>query len=111
MAIRVRIRSRVSKPRRGFFTLTAEPRLKQDGPLRGYLDYVVFTACTTDGLQMWHADKSGNLITDFSALVPPLTAIEIVKELYLGRTVALPGRYRIENLRGRFGFPDTEKQG
>ena len=105
MALRIRIRIRVRRPKQVFFTLAAEPRLKPDGPVRGFLDYVVFTARTTAGLQMWIADKSGHLISDFSALVPEPKAIDIVRELYLGQPVALPGRYRLEELRGRFGFP------
>ena len=111
MVIRVRIRRSVPKQKPRFFKLTAEPRLKADGPLRGYLDYVVFTACAKDGLHMWHADKSGNFIPDFSTLVPRSKAVAMVKDLYLGRPVALPGRYRMEQLRGRFGFPENERAG
>jgi hypothetical protein len=107
MPIRIRIRLPRRKPRPGFFSLTAEPKLWQDGPLRGQLDYVVFTALTTDGLQMWHAYKNGNLIADFSALVPEQRAINLVKKLYGGWTVRVPGRHSVELLQGRFGFNVT----
>jgi hypothetical protein len=107
MVIRVRIRRSSPKRKPRFFTLTAEPKLKADGPLRGHLDYVVFTADTANGLQMWHADRVGNFIVDFSTLVSKAVAIELVRELYDGRTVRLPGRYRLEQLEGRFGFPGS----
>ncbi len=105
MVLKVRIRRGSSKRKPRFFTLTAEPKLKVDGPLRGHLDYVVFTADTANGLQMRHADRTGNFIVDFSTLVPEVQAIELVRELYDGRMVKLPGRYRMEQLQGRFGFP------
>ena len=104
MAIRVRIR-RAGSPRPGFFSLTAEPRLREDGPLRGHLDYVIFKAqMSGGGLQMWHAHKNGNLIADFGALVPQEQAVAMVKDLYMGRTVTVPGRHRAGLLQGRFDF-------
>ena len=109
MPIRIRIRLPRRKPRPGFFSLTAEPKLWQDGPLRGQLDYVVFTALTTGGLQMWHAYKTGNLIEDFSALVPQRRAIALVKNLYRGWTIRVPGRHPVELLHGRFGFNVADK--
>lgn len=109
MAIRLRIQTGAAKPRRRFFTLTAEPRLRPEGPTRGYLDYIVFTARSTRSLHMWHADRNGNFIADFSALVPEETAAEIVRQLHLGQTVALPGRYQLEQLHGRFSFPENAK--
>ncbi len=111
MVIRVRIR-RAGSPRPGFFSLTAEPRLREDGPLRGHLDYVIFTAkMTGGGLQAWHAHKNGNLIADFSALVPHESAVAMVKDLYLGRTVVVPGRHRAGLLKGRFEFGVKEQAG
>lgn len=107
MVLRVRIRRSSPKRKPRFFTLTAEPKLKAEGLLRGHLDYVVFTADTGNGLQMWHADRTGNFIVDFSTLVSEAEAIELVRELYLGNTVKLPGRYRMEQLQGRFGFPGS----
>jgi hypothetical protein len=107
MVIRVRIRRRVRKPKPGFFTLKAEPRLRQDGPLRGYLDYVIFTAHTTGGLHLWHAHRHGDFIADFSALVPEEEAINLVRDLHSGQSVELPGRHRLELLQGRFGFNET----
>src|SRR6202044_3590095 len=104
MVIRVRIRRRVRKPKPGFFTLKAEPRLWQDGPLRGFLDYVIFTAHTTKGLHLWHAHRHGNFIDDFSALVSEEEAIDIVRDLHSGQSVELAGRHRLELLQGRFGF-------
>ncbi len=110
MPIRIRIQTGAKKTRRRFFTLTAEPRLRSDGPTRGYLDYIVFTARSARSLHMWQADRNGNFIVDFSALVPEKTATELVRELHLGNTVELPGRYELEQLRGRFSFPDNTKQ-
>jgi hypothetical protein len=111
MVIRVRIRRRVRKPKPGFFTLKAEPRLRQDGPLRGYLDYVIFTAHTTGGRHYWHAHRHGNFIADFSALVPEEEAINMVRDLHSGQAVELPGRHRLELLQGRFGFNGLEPAG
>jgi hypothetical protein len=110
MPIRIRIESGAAKRRRRFFTLTAEPRLRTDGPAQGYLDYIVFTAKSSRSLHMWQADRSGNYIADFSALVPAAIAAEIVHELHHGHTVALPGRYQLEELRGKFGFPEIKKR-
>jgi hypothetical protein len=111
MAIRVRIRlPRRPKPR--LFTLTAEPRLRQDARLRGFLDYIIFKARTTGGgLYMWHAHKNGKLIEDFSALVPKEQAIAIVKDLYMGRAIKVPGRHRFELLEGRFDFTGLKQAG
>ncbi len=108
MTLRVRIRIPRRKPRPGSFTLRAEPKLRQDDLLRGYLDYVIFTAHTTKGLHMWHAHKHGNLIADFSALVPAGEAVKLVKALHHGEIIELPGRYGLELLQGRFGFNAKE---
>jgi hypothetical protein len=110
MPIRIRIQTSPKTKRRRFFTLTAEARLRTDGPTQGYLDYIVFTARSARSLYMWQADRSGNFIVDFSALVPEKTATEVVRELHQGKTVELPGRYELEQLRGRFNFPDNAKQ-
>ncbi len=101
MAIRVRIKR---NPRRHLFTLGASPELIPDGPLRGHLDYIIFTAKTTKGMHVWHARKTGNLIADFSALVPHQQAVEIVRDLYLGHKITLPGRYPLDLLKDRFDF-------
>ena len=111
MPIRIRIQTAAKKTRRRFYTLTAEPRLRSDGPTQGYLDYIVFTARSARSLHMWQADRNGNFIVDFSALVPEKIATEVVKELHQGKTIELPGRYELEQLRGRFNFPDNAKQG
>jgi hypothetical protein len=105
MAIRVRIHRRVPRARQRRFTLTAVPRLKPDGPTRGFLDYVVFTARAPGTLHMWHADRSANLIADFSTLVPRQTATHIVRRLHLGHAILLPGRYRIDQFEAHFNFP------
>jgi hypothetical protein len=112
MAIRVRIRLPARRPKPGLFTLTAAPRLRQDETLRGYLDYIIFKVRTTGGgLYMWHARKNGNLIEDFSVLVPKEQAIEIVKNLYMGRAIKVPGRHRFELLDGRFDFTGLKQTG
>jgi hypothetical protein len=103
MVLRVRI-PRLTKTRPGTFTLRAEPRLRQDELLRGYLDYIVFRADTTRGLFLWHAHRHSHLVADFSALVPEETAIQLVKNLHQGQTIELPGRHKLELLKGRFGF-------
>jgi hypothetical protein len=112
MAVRVRIRLPARRPRRGFFTLTAEPRLRQDETLRGYLDYIIFKVKTSGGgLYMWHARKNGNLIEDFSTLVPKEHAIELVRDLYQGRPIKVPGRHPFELLEGRFDFTGEKQAG
>ena len=104
-------RRRVNRAKRdeALFKLTAQPEFKQDGPAKGFLDGVVFTAQSASSLYKWHTPNGGNFISDFNALVPMEKAIEVLHDLHSGRTVNLPGRYRAEQLQGKFGFDGRGK--
>ncbi len=104
MAIVIKIKRRAPRPSKTLFTLTAQPVFKTEGPTQGYLDGVIFTAQAPKALHKWLTPNNGNFIADFSALIPMEKAIAILHDLHEGNTVTVPGRFRIDQLRDRFGF-------
>lgn len=104
MAIVIKIKRRAPRTSKALFALTAEPVFKTDGPTRGYLDGVIFTAQAPNALHKWLTPNQGNFIADFSELIPMKKAIAILHDLHAGKTVTVPGRFRIDQLRDRFGF-------
>lgn len=104
MAIVIKIKRRAPRPSKTLFALTAEPVFKTEGPTQGYLDGVIFTAQASKALHKWHTSNNGNFIADFSALLPMEKAIAILHDLHSGKTVTVPGAFRLDQLRDRFGF-------
>ena len=104
MAIVIKIKRRAPHSSKALFALTAEPVFKTDGPTQGFLDAVIFTAQTPKALHKWLTPNNGNFIADFSTLVPMEKAIVILHDLHAGKTVTVPGQFRIDQLRDRFGF-------
>jgi hypothetical protein len=109
MAIVIKIKRRPPRTSKVLFALTAEPVFKTDGPAKGYLDGVIFTAQAPNALHKWLTPNNGNFITDFSALLPMEKAIQILHDLHSGKIVTVPGAFRLDQLRDRFGF--TQKPG
>jgi hypothetical protein len=104
MAIVIKIKRRAPRTSKTLFTLTAEPVFKTEGPTQGYLDGVIFTAQAPKALHKWLTPNNGNFIADFSALIPMENAIAILHDLHAGKTVTVPGHFRIDQLKDRFGF-------
>jgi hypothetical protein len=94
-------RKRISKP---IFALTAQPVFKTEGPTQGYLDGVIFTAQAPNALHKWLTPNQGNFIADFSALISKDKAVEILHDLHSGKIVSIPGPFRLDQLKDRFGF-------
>ena len=109
MAIVIKIKRRVPRTSKALFAITAEPVFKTDGPTRGYLDGVIFTAQAPKALHKWLTPNNGNFIADFSALIPMEKAIAILHDLHEGKTVTVPGTFRIDQLKDRFGFTPVSK--
>jgi hypothetical protein len=104
MTIVIKIKRRPPRSSKTLFALTAEPVFKTDGPTQGFLDGVIFTAQAPNALHKWLTPNQGNFIADFSELIPMKKAVAILHDLHSGKTVAVPGRFRIDQLRDRFGF-------
>jgi hypothetical protein len=109
MAIILKIKQKKKATAPPLYTLIAEPRMRPKGPLQGYLDWLVFTAQSRKSMYVWYALNTGNLVTDFGSLLPLEQALEILHELHRGNTVTVPGRYRLDQLQGRFGFTTRER--
>ena len=111
MAIVIKIKRRPPRKRNSktLFALAAEPVFKTEGPTQGYLDGVIFTAQAPKALHKWLTPNNGNFIADFSALIPMEKAIAILHDLHEGKTVTVPGSFRIDQLKDRFGFTPESK--
>jgi hypothetical protein len=82
------------------YRLTATPFLLLEGEFKGHLETVTFIATSERETQEWWSVNVGSYETDFSKLVHPLAAKEIVNRLRSGETVEFPGRYGLSQLKG-----------
>jgi hypothetical protein len=82
------------------FTLIAEPGLLLEGEFKGHLETVTFVAVNANDMHKWWSVNVGSFEKDFSRIVLPSVAIEIVKRLRAGETVEFPGRYELREIKG-----------
>jgi hypothetical protein len=85
----------------GSYRLIAVPHLLAEGELKGHFETVTFTAESGEGeVHKWWSVNTGTFEADFSKIVNPVTAREIVNRLRAGETVQFPGSYRLEQFHG-----------
>jgi hypothetical protein len=84
------------------YTLIAEPGLLLEGQFKGHLETVAFVAVNGDDMHKCWSVNVGSFEKDFSTIVLPLAAKEIVKRLRAGETIEFPGRYELGEIM-RFG--------
>jgi hypothetical protein len=89
------------------FTVMAMPELLSEGSLKGHLGYLRFTASNSSHVERWWVTNDGTFVADFSRLVSRADAIKLVEKLNGGQAVRIPGEYRLDQLRGKFGKTDT----
>src|SRR5713101_660449 len=93
----------------GFYKLIAVPHLLTEGEHKGHFETVTFTAESGQGdVHKWWCVNIGTFEADFSRIVNPAAAKEIVNRLRAGETVQFPGSYQLERLRG-FGSSSNDK--
>jgi hypothetical protein len=78
----------------GTYKIAAQPKLFSEGPLKGMLEGVTFTASSRFDTQEWFADNRGQFVAAFSKLMPRSLATVIVAALLHGDTIELPGLFR-----------------
>ena len=85
----------------GPYKLTAVPHLLTEGEHKGHFETVTFTAEPRQGdAHTWWCVNIGTFEADFSRIVNPAAAKEIVNRLRAGETVQFPRSYQFEQLRG-----------
>jgi hypothetical protein len=85
------------------FVLTAVPQILLEGPTKGHLKYVQFSA--SDGLTShhWWSTNTGTYVEDFAKIMPKAEAYAIVASLRRGETVILPGYWALDEIKHKFG--------
>jgi hypothetical protein len=82
------------------FMLIAEPGLLLEGTFKGHLETVAFIAVNGEETHKWWSVNVGSFEKDFSKVVHPSAAAEIVRRLRAGETVEFPGRYDLSKVKG-----------
>jgi hypothetical protein len=76
------------------FQLTARPKLTRNGKANGQIDYVEFSATSSEGntARVWRIDE-WYLTALFNIFESPELVTDIISELRAGNSVTLPGDY------------------
>jgi hypothetical protein len=77
------------------YKLVAVPFLLQEGEFKGHLETVTFVAANEEASHKWWAVNVGTFESDFSKIVSPELAWQIVGRLRAGETVEFPNRYEL----------------
>jgi hypothetical protein len=85
------------------FKLVAIPSLLQEGDFKGRLETVTFLAASEEASHKWWTVNVGTYERDFTKIVSPELAKDIVTRLRRGETVEFPNRYELEEVKGGFG--------
>jgi hypothetical protein len=84
------------------YKLVAAPHLLPAGDFKGHLETVTFIAASEDETHRW-AVNVGTFEKDFTGIVSPELAQNVVYRLRQGEMVEFPNRYELDELKGRFG--------
>ena len=87
------------------YKLVAAPHLLPAGDFKGHLETVTFVAASDTDPQThkWWAVDVGTFEKDFTRIVSPELAQNIVYRLRQGEIVEFPNRYELEEVKGKFG--------
>jgi hypothetical protein len=85
------------------YKLVAAPQLRPAGELKGRLETVTFIAASEFETHRWWAVNVGTFEKDFTKIVSPELAQNIVARLRKGEVVEFPNRYQLDEVKGRFG--------
>jgi hypothetical protein len=85
------------------YKLVAAPHLLPAGDFKGHLETVTFIAANEKETHRWWAVNVGTFEKDFSRIVSPELAENIVYRLRQGEIVEFPNLYELAEVQGRFG--------
>lgn len=85
------------------FKLVAAPHLLPAGDFKGHLETVTFIAANENESHKWWAVNVGTFEKDFTRIVSPELAQNIVCRLRQGEIVEFPNRYELAEVMGKFG--------
>jgi len=85
------------------YKLVAAPHLLPVGDLKGHLETVTFIAPNENQTHKWWAVNVGTFEKDFTKIVSPELAANIMSRLRDGEIVEFPNRYELAEVKGKFG--------
>ena len=85
------------------YKLVAAPHLLPAGDFKGHLETVTFIAANEKETHKWWSVNVGTFEKDFSRIVSPELAENIVRRLRQGEVVEFPNQYDLAEVRGKFG--------
>jgi hypothetical protein len=85
------------------YKLAAAPHLLPAGDFKGHLETVTFIAASEIESHRWWTVNVGTFEKDFTKIVSPEFAQNIVSRLRRGETVEFPNRYELPEVKGKFG--------
>jgi hypothetical protein len=85
------------------YKLVAAPHLLPAGDFKGHLETVTFIAANENETHKWWAVNVGTFEKDFTKIVSPELARNIMPRLRQGEVVEFPNRYELSQVKGKFG--------
>jgi transcriptional accessory protein Tex/SPT6 len=85
------------------YKLVAAPHLLPGGDFKGHLETVTFIAANENETHKWWAVNVGTFEKDFTKIVSPELAQNIMTRLRQGEIVEFPNRYELCQVKGKFG--------
>ena len=85
------------------YKLVAAPHLLPGGDLKGHLETVTFIAANENETHKWWAVNVGTFEKDFTKIVSPELAQNIMTRLRQGEIGEFPNRYELSQVKGKFG--------
>jgi hypothetical protein len=85
------------------YKLVAAPHLLPAGDFQGHLETVTFIAANESETHKWWAVNVGSFETDFTKIVSPELAQNIVSRLRQGEVVEFPNHYELDEVKDKFG--------
>jgi hypothetical protein len=85
------------------YKLVAAPHLLPAGDFKGHLETITFIAAPENETHKWWAVNVGTFEKDFTKIVSPELAQNIMYRLRQGEIVEFPNRYELAEVKGKFG--------
>jgi hypothetical protein len=85
------------------YKLVATPHLLPAGDFKGHLETVTFIAANENQTHKWWAVNVGTFEKDFTKIVSPQLAANIMSLPCRGEIVEFPNRYELAEVKGKFG--------
>jgi hypothetical protein len=85
------------------YKLVAAPHLLPAGDFKGHLEIITFIAASENETHKWWAVNVGTFEKDFTKIVSPELAQNIMYRLRQGEIVEFPNRYELAEVKGKFG--------